>query len=326
MRRAVPVVLLAVAVLQIGTLSAVVGTVVRGEAPAPASAAHLPPSGALARVDLDASPRRAEFVDVPHPGSASPIRTWVVYPERLRAPTVMIVHVAPAVPAAGPPPLAAPPGLYALSDWVRSIARALAAEGFIAVAPDLLASVTPGGSFPLPHGRPHERTSWLSAIRAWALDLPAANGQVGVVGFSWSGSAGFAYPVDQPELDALVVFHGNAPAAETDYGRINAPVLGLYGGDLQTTVDDVATSTAAAAGKFEVIVYGGATVFLNPAGRRRFDGALVVGADRAVASDGRVADPRPSRRGAGRRPSSGPVSMDRAHRQQSRQDRGGSWR
>ena len=260
MQRAVPVVLMAVALLLTGALAALVGTVVRGAAPVATSAAHLPPSGTTARGDLEASPRHAEFVDVEVPGSAAPNRTWVVYPERSRAPIVMIGH-----------------DLYGLSDWVRSVADAFAAEGFIAVAPDLLSGVTPAGSaHPFLVGEtrvvpsvtmigPRERTSRLDAVRSWALGLPASSGRLGMVGFSWGASAGFAYAVDQPELDALVVFYGDAPETESDYARINAPVLGLYGGDLPTAAT-VPRATAAmnAAGKaFETIVYDGATAFLK---------------------------------------------------------------
>ena len=183
--------------LVIGALSAVARIVVRGTAPVAVSAAHLPPSGATARGDLAMSPRRAEFVDVRLPGSAAPIRNWVVYPERSRAPVVMVVH-----------------DLYGLSDWVRSVADAFAAEGFIAVAPDLLSGVTRAGSdHPFFVGEtrviptvaasgPRERTNRLDAVRSWVLDLPAANGRLGMVGFSWGGSAGFAYAVEQPELVA----------------------------------------------------------------------------------------------------------------------------
>ena len=260
MQRAVPIVFVAVALLLVGALSVVVGTVVRGDVPVAVSAAHLPPSGATARGDLDVSPRRAEFVDVRLPGSAAPMRTWVAYPERSRAPIVMVVH-----------------DLYGLSDWVRSVADAFAAEGFIAVAPDLLSGVTPdGGEHPFFVGEarivptvtmvgPRERTTRLDAVRSWALDLPAANGRLGAVGFGWGGSAGFAYAVDQPELDALVVFYGGAPETESDYGRIHAPVLGLYGGDLPTAATvPRATAAMAAAGKsFETVVYDGATTFLK---------------------------------------------------------------
>ncbi|MCY4077139.1 MAG: dienelactone hydrolase family protein [Acidobacteria bacterium] len=241
--------LLVVALLQVGAWSTVAGVIVRGEGPAPVSAAHLPPSGATSRGDLAASPRRSELVDVPRPGSAAPIRTWVVYPERSPAPVVVVVH-----------------DLYALSNWVRSIADALAAEGFVAVAPDLFAGATPGGFLPsAPRIEPRARTSWLDAVGAWARGLPAADGRLGLVGFSWGGAAAFAYAVDRPELDALVVFYGETPEAASDYARIDAPALGLYGGDLGTaaTLPRAEAAMAAAGKPFETIVYDGATVFLK---------------------------------------------------------------
>ncbi len=257
MMRAVVVALVAVAVFQIGAWLAVVGTIARGETAAPVSAAHLPPSGATAEGDLAVSPRRGEFVDIPAPGSAVPVRTWVVRPERSPAPVVVVVHDA-----------------YRLSDWVRSIADALAAEGFLAVAPDIPSGLTPDGAYlggadglvpAVAMIGPRERTRRLDAVRAWALDLPAAHPRLGVVGFSWGGSAGFAYAVEQPGLDALVVFYGDAPRVEADYRRIEAPVLGLYGGELQTaaTMPGARAAMAAAGKSFEGIVYDGATVFLK---------------------------------------------------------------
>ena len=255
MPRVVLVVLLAVAVFQIGAWLAVVGTIARGEAPAAVSAGHLPPSGATSEGDLATSPRRGEFVDVPVPGSTASVRTWVVHPERSPAPVVVVVH-----------------DVYRLSNWVRSIADALAAEGFLAVAPDLPSGLTPDGAIlggedglvtAVALIGAGERTRRLDAVRSWALDLPAAGGRFGLVGFSWGGSAGFAYAVEQPELDALVVFYGDAPRVESDYSRIGAPVLGLYGGDLQTaaTMPGARGAMAAAGRFFEGIVYDGATVF-----------------------------------------------------------------
>ena len=239
---------------------AVGGTVARGEGPLPTSAAGLPPSGATARGDLAASPRRAELVDVEMPGSAMRIPTWVVYPEQSRAPVVMVVH-----------------DLYGLSDWVRSVADAFAAEGFVAIAPDLLKGMAPGGGdgrFFLDGMRivptvnaigARERTSRLDAVRTWALDLPVAEERVGVVGFSWGGAASFAYALEQPALDAVVVFYGAVPGNESDHGRIGAPVLGLYGSDLPAaaTVPRTTEAMTAAGGSYEAIVYEGATVFLK---------------------------------------------------------------
>ncbi len=274
-RRAAPLLLVAVGALQVGVLLAVVGTVARGEGPLATSAAGLPPSGATARGDLEVSPRRAELVEVELPGSAVRVPTWVVYPERPRAPVVMVVH-----------------DLYGLTNWVRSVADAFAAEGFVAVVPDLLKGMAPGGG----DGRffidgmrivptvnaigAQDRTSRLDAVRSWALDLPVAEPRVGIVGFSWGGAAGLAYAVEQPELDAVVVFYGAAPGNESDYGRIAAPVLGLYGGDLQNsrTVPRTTEAMAAAGRSYEAIVYEGATVFLKAqeglaANRRATEGA-----------------------------------------------------
>ena len=160
---------------------------------------------------------------------------------------------------------------------MRSVADAYGAEGFIAVAPDLLSGMAPdGGSgrFFIDDTRivptvgaigAEERTSRLDAIRSWALDLPATNGRVGIVGFSWGGSAGFAYALDQPDLNAVIVFYGAAHGRESDYRRIAAPVLGLYGGELRTAATVYRTTEAmAAAGKpYEAVVYEGATVFLK---------------------------------------------------------------
>src|SRR5690606_21348780 len=62
---------------------------------------------------LQASPRHGEWVDVPVPDSDTTLRTWVVYPERPdAAPVVIVIHE-----------------IYGLTDWIRTVADALAAEG-----------------------------------------------------------------------------------------------------------------------------------------------------------------------------------------------------
>ena len=89
--------------------------------------ARLPPSEETAKQRLDASPRHGEWVSVDVGGT--PIRTWVVHPERRdKAPVVVVIHE-----------------IFGLTDWIRGVADQLAAEGFIAVAPDLLSGKGPGG-------------------------------------------------------------------------------------------------------------------------------------------------------------------------------------
>src|SRR5262245_54657653 len=87
-----------------------------------AQAASIPPAEEQAKATLEKSPRHGEYADVKVPGSPQAIRTWVVYPERKdKAPVVLIIHE-----------------IFGLSDWIRSVADQLAADGFIAVAPDLI--------------------------------------------------------------------------------------------------------------------------------------------------------------------------------------------
>src|SRR5262245_29131704 len=90
---------------------------------------RLPASEQMARGVLETTPRHGEFVDVPWSKERPPLRTWIVYPERkTKAGVVLIIHE-----------------IYGLSDWIRGVADQLAREGFIAVAPDLISGLGPGG-------------------------------------------------------------------------------------------------------------------------------------------------------------------------------------
>lgn len=232
-------------------------TVAPEAGPAAAPAATLPPTEDTAPDALNASPRHGEWVDVTLPGSVVPISTWVVYPERSdSAPIVLVIHE-----------------IYGLTDWVRGVADQFAAEGFIAVAPDLLSGMGPNGGGTASLGdrdnviatirtlEPDERTRRLNAVRTYALDIPSGNGRLGTVGFCWGGGASFAYAVDQPELHAAVAYYGTSPTEAANYARINAPVLGLYGGDDERVNSTIARAEEAMAGggtSYEPIIYAGA--------------------------------------------------------------------
>lgn len=215
---------------------------------------EIPPDeeGALAR--LNTSPRHGEWVDY-DAGEGDMVRAWVVYPERADpAPVVVVIHE-----------------IYALSDWIRGVADQLAAEGFIAVAPDLISGKGPGGggsesvdrdgAVALIRGLdPQEVTRRLKAAAAYATGLPAARPEVGIVGYCWGGSTTFRVATEWPELKAAVVFYGGSPATET-LATVQSPVLGHYGGDdarVNATIPD-AQSEMDRLGKFyEVNIYDGA--------------------------------------------------------------------
>lgn len=225
-------------------------------APARARDENLPPSEAQAKAGLEKSPRHGEYVDVKMPSGGTPIRTWIVYPERKdKAGVVIIVHE-----------------IFGLSDWIRGVADQLAREGLIAVAPDLVSGFGPngGGSDSVPSRddvvklvrgvTPEIATARLNAVRDWAVHLPAANGKSATLGFCWGGGQSFAYAVSQPALNAAVVYYGTSPEA-ADLARIKAPVLGFYGGDdarVVSTVGPAETEMKKLGKTYETHIYDGA--------------------------------------------------------------------
>jgi carboxymethylenebutenolidase len=157
-------------------------------------------------------------------GNGDSVRAWVVYPERsTKAPIVLVVHE-----------------VYGLSPWVRSVADQLAADGFIAIAPDLLTMKNlPDGpdSVVAPLAVAAVRSldpAWvqkqLDAVARYGMALPAAEKRYGIVGFCWGGGVSFAHAVHTPNLGASVVYYGTSPNT-SDLKSVEAPVLGLYGGN-----------------------------------------------------------------------------------------------
>jgi carboxymethylenebutenolidase len=130
--------------------------------------------------------------------------------------------------------------IFGLTDWIRAVADQLAADGFVAVAPDLLSGEGPGGggteSFAdrdavtraVSGLDRNEVVARLDAVRAWALELPGAGKTSATIGFCWGGATSFAYAAAQPALKAAVVYYGTPPP---DLASVKAPVLGLYGGN-----------------------------------------------------------------------------------------------
>lgn len=182
------------------------------------------PSAANARQRLEASPRHGEWAMIPA-GSGDSVRAWVVYPERSdKAPVVLVVHE-----------------IFGLSTWIRSVADQLAADGFIAIAPDLLtgkyAMRSPNDTLSSDSAVALIRTldqadvqRRLGAAARYGMSLPSAQQHYGIVGFCWGGSVSFAHAIaGTPELGAAVVYYGTPPEAG-QLPKVHAPVLGLYGG------------------------------------------------------------------------------------------------
>ena len=176
----------------------------------PGTPGGLPPDANAAKATLDKSTRHGEWVDITVPDKKVPLKAYVVYPERkYKAPVVMVIHE-----------------IFGETDWVRGVADQLAADGFIAIAPDMLSGHGPNGggtdslggqqavTAKIREVRAPEVMADLDATRAYALKLPSANGKVATIGFCWGGGQSFAYAAAQPELSAAVVYYGTPPKAE----------------------------------------------------------------------------------------------------------------
>jgi carboxymethylenebutenolidase len=222
-------------------------------AAAPAQEPALPADAAGARARIDASPRHAEWAVI-RSGQDS-IRAWVVYPERSdRAPVVLVVHE-----------------IFGLSHWVRGVADQLAADGFIAIAPDLLTMKdVPTGA----DGAPDPDAAravigslaaddvhrHLRAVADWGMALPAATARYGIVGYCWGGTVSFTHAVRSDALGASVVYYGSSPDVAT-LGSVRAPVLGLYAGDdarVNATVPPADAEMQRLGRTFEVHMFDGA--------------------------------------------------------------------
>lgn len=183
----------------------------------------LPAGADDAAARLAASPRHAEWVMIG--AGEDSIRSWVVYPERSdAAPVVVVVHE-----------------IFGMSSWVRAVADQLAAEGFIAIAPDLLTMMDvpangagdvadPDAARAAIRNLDREVASgYVSAVAEYGMSLPAARRAYGVVGFCWGGTTSFTHAIHASGLGAAAVYYGSSPDVE-QYASIRAPVLGLYGG------------------------------------------------------------------------------------------------
>jgi carboxymethylenebutenolidase len=82
----------------------------------------------------------------------------------------------------------------------------------------------------------------------------------GVVGYCWGGGISFGYATQQPDLGAAVVYYGISPSADA-LRRVQAPVLGLYGGNdarVTSTVPPAQGEMKTLGKRYDVEIYPGA--------------------------------------------------------------------
>ena len=204
-----------------------------------------------AKETLAKSTRHQEWVAVKY-GDRT-VNAFVVYPEvKAKAPAIIVIHE-----------------IYGLTDWVQTVADKLAANGYIAIAPDLLTGLGPNGkgsaelmgpdaTRAISTVAPDQVTADLNAIADYVLKLPSANGKLAVTGFCWGGSQSFRFATNRKDLSAAFVFYGGGPQ---DPSAINAPVYGFYAGTdgrVGATIPATTDAMKAANKKYDPVTYEGA--------------------------------------------------------------------
>jgi carboxymethylenebutenolidase len=203
-----------------------------------------------AKARLENSPRHHEWVKVKH--GDREVNCYVTYPEvKDKAPVIIVIHE-----------------IFGLTDWARSVTDELAEAGYIAIAPDLLSGLAPGGGGSAELGSdastkvigtlpPEQITADLNAVAGYASQLPSANGKIMVAGFCWGGGQSFRYATDNKQLKAAFVFYGPPPAAE-DMAKINCPVYGGNDARITQTIPNAKTAMDNAKKTYVPVVYEGA--------------------------------------------------------------------
>jgi carboxymethylenebutenolidase len=156
---------------------------------------------------------------------------FVVYPSTANAktPVVVVVHE-----------------IFGLSTWVRGVADQVAAEGFIAIAPDLVSRVRGGPSSQelssdsarklIGGVSAAERNRGIIASARYAMSQPSAAQRYGVIGYCWGGQTVFMHATNGGTTGfaggvafyGLPYMNGNVPNADS-LMKIKTPVMLLSG-------------------------------------------------------------------------------------------------
>lgn len=204
---------------------------------------------------LKSTPRHQEWVQLT--SGEKTLHSFITYPEvSKKVPVVIVIHEN-----------------KGLNDWARSVTDQLAEAGYIAIAPDLLSGTGPNGGKTSDFASPDEATKAIYALNQtqvtadlntvyeYAKKIPSSNGKVIVLGFCWGGGQSFRYAVDQPELQAALVFYGTGISTAAEVAKIKAPVYGFYGGNdqrINAGIPEVEKEMKAADKKYEYVIYEGA--------------------------------------------------------------------
>ena len=131
------------------------------------------------------------------------------------------------------------PGIVVIQEWwglvphIKHVADRFAAEGFVALAPDLYhgeSTKSPDQAGKLMMSLKIDETAkdLRGAVRYLQAQPDVTGQKIGTVGFCMGGALSLYAACKNPEVGACVVFYGGHPNVKPDLASLQAPVLGLY--------------------------------------------------------------------------------------------------
>ncbi len=243
-------------------LSILTGSAASAAAIAPLLAAN----SAQAEIIPEADPRvKAE--DITYPGAGGDMKGYLVRPADAagKLPAVIVIHEN-----------------RGLNPHIKDVARRMALEGFVALAPDFL---SPAGGTPTDEDKAREMIGALDGKQT--VDNAVATvtfldghdettGKAGAIGFCWGGGMVNKLAVASPDLKAGVAYYGAQPPAE-DVPKIKAALLLHYAGlddRINAGIDAYKKALTDAGKDFTIQIYDGVNhAFNNDTSAARYDKA-----------------------------------------------------
>ena len=232
--------------------------------------AALSPNFALAQKVSPTDARiKTESIEIASPAGYGKVRAYVARPAQASGPlpVVLVAHEN-----------------RGLNPHIEDVARRLAVDNFIAVAPDAL---SPLGGYPGSEDAARELFGKLDQARTredfvaaagQARTLAGGNGRLGAVGFCWGGGAVNMLAARLPELIAAVPYYGPGVAAE-QVAMIKAELMLVFA-DNDPRINDgwppFEAALKAANVRFEAFKYPGTQHGFNNDTTPRFDEAAAA--------------------------------------------------
>jgi carboxymethylenebutenolidase len=163
---------------------------------------------------------------------------------------------------------------WVLNDWVKEQASKYADQGYTTLAVDLYrgkVATTPEEAHEIMRGVPEDRAARdLKAAFDYLASQPNVDKtKVGSIGWCMGGGYSLQTALLEPQLKAAVINYGHLATEQENLKKINAAVLGIFGGqDRGIPVDDVKkfeSQLKALGKKVEIHIYPDAGhAFENP--------------------------------------------------------------